>query len=526
MARKVLVETGLEDANAERIDVLDLQIQWLDLGDTAPSEPPYQALIRDVADLARRAYDLGDDPGPAIALLSTVIRTADQSGAPVLVEAREMLNRLLERVGEGRISALASARPDGASLLAFLTAGDAARYSDDMGSDASPIAILAARALDDPELLKRRTEVAFALELKADHGVATPGWDEIAAPAPFPRIVDEPACWARTLADAGLNVVQAGWDETGRLIRLETRTDGDGSAISESLALVSQSEFEDWARRHPYIYGIDEKTPNLFHITTEALRWSSFPVGPTVVVADVRYQAFPANLIRVGDSFAGRAGPVATAPSLAWLTAARAAGPVGDGRRVAWISEADETGKTLSLLVSRLEPDLVANGFEVDTGPRIPPTFKGASLAVVAAHGGVHPDGRYFQSISDEGRLRTTGDDLADALRNIDVVVLFVCSAGRADRHPTANTSLGLAKRILDRGSRAVIASPWPLDSQIVGRWFEAFIAAWDAGESLIEAVFKANQIIDHHSSGNPAQGLAMSVYGDPLVRSVPPAST
>ena len=248
--------------------------------------------------------------------------------------------------------------------------------------------------------------------------------------------------------------------------------DGDGCAIQEDHALVSQSEFEDWNRHHPYIYGIDEETPNLFHLTTEALRWSSFPAGPTVVIADVQYQAFPVNLIRVDDSFAGRIAPVATAPSLAWLTAARASGPIGDGRRVAWISEADVTGKTLSMLVSRLQPDLEANGFEVDTSPHIPSRFKGASVAVIAAHGGVHPEGRYFQSISDEGRLRTTGDDLAEALRNIDVVILFVCSAGRADRHPTANTSLGLAKRILDRGSRSVIASPWRLDYQIVGRWF------------------------------------------------------
>ena len=48
--------------------------------------------------------------------------------------------------------------------------------------------------------------------------------------------------------------------------------------------------------------------------------------------------------------------------------------------------------------------------------------------------------------------------DLAAAVRNVGIVVLFVCSGGRADKHPAANTTLGLAKQILDRGCSAVIA--------------------------------------------------------------------
>ena len=57
-------------------------------------------------------------------------------------------------------------------------------------------------------------------------------------------------------------------------------------------------------------------------------------------------------------------------------------------------------------------------------------------MAVITAHGGVHPEGRYFQVVSDEGSLRVTAGDLANALRNVGIVILFVCSGGRADKHP------------------------------------------------------------------------------------------
>jgi hypothetical protein len=64
----------------------------------------------------------------------------------------------------------------------------------------------------------------------------------------------------------------------------------------------------------------------------------------------------------------------------------------------------------------------------------------------VPPHGSVHPEGRYFQLVSDEGVLKVSAADLAGALRNIDVVIMFVCSGGPTDKHPAANTTIGLAK--------------------------------------------------------------------------------
>ncbi|MET1111291.1 MAG: CHAT domain-containing protein, partial [Allosphingosinicella sp.] len=253
---------------------------------------------------------------------------------------------------------------------------------------------------------------------------------------------------------------------------------------------------------------------------TANLRFSELPPGPVVLVADAGFQTFPPNLLYVDDEFAGRTRPMAAAPSLAWLGAARKAGDIGDGRMCAWISTAaGHESQTLPMIAERLQPIFLEYGFIVDDGPTLPAAFAGATLAVVTAHGGVNPEGRYFQAVSDEGVLQVTAAELANALRNIEVVILFVCSGGRADKHPAANTILGLAKQIVDRGCAAVVSSPWPLDGRVPSHWLPPFLKHWSGGASLIEANFEANKIVDRAFAHDPARGLAMTVYGNPELR-------
>ena len=211
---------------------------------------------------------------------------------------------------------------------------------------------------------------------------------------------------------------------------------------------------------------------------------------------------------------------MAAVPSLAWLKAAREQGPIGDGRLCAWIEpRREEESEDSPMIAQRLEATFAEYGFAVDNGPMLPVAFAGATMAVITAHGSVHAEGRYFQVVSDEGVLRVAAGDLADALRNVGTVILFVCSGGRADKHPVAHTTLGLAKQILDRGCQAVIASPWPLDARVPSHWLPVFLEHWSRGEPLIEANFAANKVVDRNFACDPARGLAMTVFGDPTIR-------
>src|SRR3546814_5449877 len=120
--------------------------------------------------------------------------------------------------------------------------------------------------------------------------------------------------------------------------------------------------------------------------------------------------------------------------------------------------------------------------------------------------------------VSEEGVLRVTAGELANALRNIGIVILFVCSGGRTDKHPGANTTIGLAKQILDRGCTAVVASPWPLDARVPSHWLPAFLEHSKAGKRLIDACFEANRVFDSRCAQDPARGLAMTPFGNPEI--------
>ena len=112
----------------------------------------------------------------------------------------------------------------------------------------------------------------------------------------------------------------------------------------------------------------------------------------------------------------------------------------------------------------------------------------------MCAHCGIVPEGRFFQVVADDSDLRVSSATLSGALRNVRVIILFICSAGRFDEHPMASTTVGLAKELLDGGCSAVIASPWPVDSRVPSHWLPAFLEAWANGRAVIRCELRCQQ--------------------------------
>lgn len=523
-ARQLLQRMGLSDLNSHRLDTLELQIRQTGIRIQGSDKAELEALLADVVRNGKAVLEHGDMTEPAAAMLGQVLLWARTKGAAITPDAELVLAELCKGAKGSLVSlirTMSTPEPSADDLLALIKTSGFARYSDDVGYDMRNLAIAASRALSSAKYIEVGVNTSFALETLADRGVAVPGWDEAAEPPPAPKRIDEPAEIACSISREGLSVVQAGFDALGRLVRVSA-VDGRLSVpVREPDDVMHEERLIRWAKKFPYAYGVDETTTNLFYTTTADLRLSSLPEGPVVIVADAGLQTFPPNLFYVGEEFAGRTRPMAAAPSLAWLKAARAKGMIGDGRICAWISTTvDGAGtQTLPMIAERLEPTFDQYRVIVDNGSTLPPEFAGASMAVIAAHGGIHPEGRFFRVVSDEGNLRVSAGELANALRNVGIVILFVCSGGRADKHPWANTTLGLAKQILDRGCAAVIASPWPLDSRVPSHWLPEFLDQWSRGKNLIDANFAANQVVDQRFSRDPARGLAMTIFGNPGLR-------
>lgn len=523
-ARRLLVRMNLGAGHSHRLDTLELQIQQSEPAEAGEEKQRVEAMLVDAVANGEAVLRANDATAPIATLLGQLVRGAEILGATIPPDAGRVFTELRARADRNAgplIDAMSSSRPSAPDLLELLTSAAAARYSDDVGYDMRNVSVVAGRALADDGFISDVHDASFALEALADRGVAVPGWETTAQPPPGPASLREPGETARTISLAGVSVVQAGFDAEGRLVRVDAVAGELAPAYREPSELILEDRFKTWAGTYPFRYGIDETTMNLFHNSTADLRMSNLPKGPVVIVADVEFQPFPPNLIQLDDGFAGRTRPMAAAPSLAWLQAARACPAPGDGSFRAWIPTGVGCAEspTMTMIAERLGPTFETHGFILDEGATLPSVFAGASMAVIAAHGGVHPDGRYFQVVSDEDSLKVSAADMAGALRNVEVVILFVCSGGRADRHPTANTSVGLAKQILDRGCSAVVASPWPLDSTVPSHWLPAFLGAWSSGESLIVANHVANRHVDARYAMDPARGLAMSVFGDPLLR-------
>jgi CHAT domain len=453
-------------------------------------------------------------------MLGQMIRMAAANGVPAPGEAQERLEALLERMGptaSSLVRAVSAPHPTAADVLAIHKQTERARYSDDVAYDARNT-VMAARILLGGNDATRDPEVAvFAIELLADRAIAMPGWETTAKPPPANTAVSEPAAIAKQISKDGLSIVLAGISEDGQVLRMTVTAGELGALHREDESIFSVRRLRAWARKFPYRYGIDETTPNVFHLSTEGLGIAALPEGRVVLVWDTELQPFPPNLLRIGDAFAGQTRPMAAAPSLSWLAAARSGKAATTNRMAAWISTDERQGSTLAMIADRLGSTFVEHGIQLDTGQAIPEGLVGSEMVIVAAHGSIIPDGNYFQRVSDEGELKVVAAEMANALRNVGVVILFVCSGGRADKHPSGSTVVGLAKQLLDRGCSAVIASPWPLDARVPYHWLPAFMNAWRRGLPVVDANFEANIAVAQGLGDSPAKCLAMSVFGDPL---------
>jgi hypothetical protein len=79
-----------------------------------------------------------------------------------------------------------------------------------------------------------------------------------------------------------------------------------------------------------------------------------------------------------------------------------------------------------------------------------------------------------------------------------------------------------MAKRLLARGCRAVVAPTWPLEVSVSAVWLPGFLAEWERSVPVIDACFAANVEERSAFGWNPRRALAMTVYGDPLAAKAP----
>lgn len=276
---------------------------------------------------------------------------------------------------------------------------------------------------------------------------------------------------------------------------------------------------------YPRQFGrMDRSSPTGTDDVQEAMEGLSIPIEISglipLILADKNLQGIPANLVMVRGDFLGNSAPVASCPSITWLSASRRLPRTGSGRRCAWISQAasdPEEFAPLHNLSARITECLAQYGFDQFSGPEPTEHLALSDLVLVGAHGGIGDTGRYFTVLADEDKTRLRPRRLAHLCREVGTVILAVCHGGRVDSHSLGQATYGMAHLLLDHGCRSVIAAPWSLDVAAVDPWLEGFLQFYvSEGCNVAMANFRANREVRARRN-HPADYLAMHVFGDPL---------
>ncbi|WP_426409462.1 hypothetical protein [Bradyrhizobium ganzhouense] len=515
-ARRALQEMGASVRYGDRIDTVELQLDFADYDREESVQPDRlrRLIERSEANL-RRVLASKDEAEPATILFANIMRLAEQQGVEISASARQTMQQARVEAGPGMavlFDALGSTNPSLGHVVALAARLEKARYGEDAGYDMGML-VVAARRLLEAEGPRDDMAAFYGIEVLAD---------QTARPAdggPVASALDgagAPAAAAMKISGEGLAVVGLGRTDAG-LVRA-VAIDGDlVGACLEPEDVFANDRLAEWEASYPYGYR-DVEAFNEFYTSTEGIGVSEMPER-AVVIASADLQGFPPNLLRIGPDLAGKERRLAASPSLGWLRASRRSKWKGDGRISAWIPDAipEEGLPTLAVLASRLAGTFADHGVTLSSGFEPPAGIKGSDMMIVAAHGGVAEDKRFFRVVTDDVDLALASSTISGALEQIGVVVLFVCSGGRLDKHPGASAMVGLARRLLDNGCRAVVAPPWPLRTNVPPYWLPTFLDRWSRSAAVIDACFDANCAVRKVLGDDPATDLAMTVYGDPL---------
>ncbi|RZS40307.1 CHAT domain-containing protein [Limnobacter thiooxidans] len=536
--KKLREDLGFDPSTDFQIIAADLGLQLMQADEKPLHE--LQELLTKIAKASEDALEHKNRLFPLAVLLGQIITKVKVAGGVVAPARDRLLKTALQQVGlraANTIRTMSTDKPTALEVLALFNEVERATFVSDIACDYAYIEIASRRllgaGLKDAPI---PSEAAFAVELLSDHTLST------RSKIP-PMTVEWATQYAYELNDLGYSVVFMALDNEGELSVINVADRQVCKIEQQRLENTFQRRFEGWLEEFPKGYGTVDRDEgnNIFYLTMEQLAINFPEADRLIVVAEPALQQLTTNLVVMRSEvnsceyLAGTRISIGMVPSLTWLAATRAAPRARKIGYKAWVSaQSDEvpiepgTGQgeqdgvqvvqTLDVALGRLKGSFEEFGFSVNTGRRLPAGLGDASLAVVIAHGGLSNEGRYLRSIRDDYSLIESPSALANAIGGTELVVLFVCSGGRIDKNPWNNSTTSLPKQLLNCGSRAVVASPWPLSVIVTHNWLDPFLRAWEVGETVLEATRKANDEVARKLGDVPQYSLAMQVYGDVLL--------
>jgi len=369
----------------------------------------------------------------------------------------------------------------------------------------------------------------FSLELLADQSLPTENIMFYDKPISFYSNLSDPVCIAKEICiNNNISIVLIGLDGRKKIVVGLCNMHGDVEIFTENDLDISFEKFSKWKVDFPYMYDNDnpEHDFNYVYDSMSDIGLNINLDGEVFFVLDTSIHSLTPKLFQHNDNFLGYSNlGIAITPSISWLKNKMDNDQITNGRLACWIS--DDKPSTveneilpLQIMLDNFQSLSIFDDFDIHLNQEnaLPKTFKNSELVIIGAHGSVSEKLHTFSKISDEAQLKEHYSKLARRLENCGVVILFVCSSGRFNSHPEANTTIGLAKELIKNGCSAVIASPWPLDVMCTSHWLSKFLNSWiNERKTLNKSVCEANLHVAERYSYDPLKYLALTIYGNPL---------
>jgi hypothetical protein len=471
------------------------------------------SLINELTSLSKRVIEEGEEIVPTAILLCQAIEKIKHNGLKLQQDTIDVLKEISNKLPPNtldKIRVMSCITPEIHDIFSLNDNLQVGVFSQDRPEDLKVVKHLARRSLSHDYSTFDNKDLFNLLELLSDSATYSK-----APQSETDR--NELFDYATSLSSQGFTVLQ-----------VALNTDGDlrGSIIKNGVIepLTETKAFRDnlltWQKSYLHKYGDvpEHEGNNVFYETMSELEISVPNTERLIVCAEPKLQQIPLNILQINREFLGQTTSSCYVPSISWIKQLTEREKVERNKRSAWISISQNNLGTLEIAHSRLTPVFEEYNFEVSTESKIPFHCSNSQLAVITAHGGIANDNGPFKKIADEKEFHFSPATLASSLKNCGVIVLFVCSGGKLDESPYSETTFGLPKLLLENSCETVIASPWPLDSFFIHRWLEVFLKGWDSGACALDSCFYANKTIMEENSYFAGRGLAMTVFGNPLI--------
>jgi hypothetical protein len=510
-----------------RLEFSMTQLNVLDAFQTLSANPEKLriAIEEDLVKSANRALAESDDVMPVAVLFAQAIKWADRMKITVSDNARQLAKSLSLTLGSREsllLRAVGSQNPTKDDLLRLALQREDAKYSEDIAFDCQHLVIAAKELLAANAIVEDPEAALLATEILAERSVNSADENRTLNRALSNQALKNVASIAKSISKRNIQVLMAALDANDSAVSIVTSGGQINTPIRHLAGKFSAAELRKWSRDFPRAYGDATPDDNVFYTSTESLKIEQFwdPKTPRAVsVMDVRLQEIPPNLIRSADSFCGSEIAIAGAPSLSWLESEIDRDFNYSNRFEAWISSESHATKALTILSERLRDVWDAYSINLNTQPIVPDNLAHADLAIVGAHGSFDERSGIFQRFRDDHELLVEPTELAQALEDVRVVVLFVCHAGRLDKRTSGHGTIGFVKQLLNQRCSSILASPWPLDVSVAQSWLPEMLAALSAGNSVVDANFAANKMVAQRFPFDFSKTLAMNLYGNPFTK-------